>query len=663
MAVLLIHDRPEVLTALHGALAASGCECLSALGEDNARLILSADMENEPRRVGAIIASVELASLALDFRSVAGGLPVALLAEENPEAWGQRLPGEWVLPVEPLPVAALVGWLTGEPAPEDASPTLARPETGPEAFAPLSPHTVPVPAAGMSTPRLGDYDLLEVLHETEKTVVYRAWQHSVQRVVVLERLKSAFLSDPEEVATFRALVRAKAAAVHPQIAAVYEAQEQEGLIFYTRELLEAWSVSELPRAGRRLNEETVLALLGASADVVNYLDQAGLAREALTPDEVMLAADGLPRVANLAVGGEPVAHPERREISTLIQATLSLLSSTDAAPVVQVLAARVRDKNARRGLPTWQAFGAAVAEARQRLAPTSPVRRRAGSRRTSSASGRRWLMAGALVLAGIGVYVLQRWPYWQAPAARVLDDMVRIPGGEFIYQQGETRTLPAFWIDKYEVSLAHYEEFLSVARAHPEAVASHPEQPKSKTSHEPAGWNERLDAAKRGGLYRGLKQDVNAPVTGVDFWDAWSYAQWKGRRLPTEVEWEKAARGAQGFQYPWGNALAPAKANTGTDYEAKDGRGKVDGFAGPAPVDAFAATDVSPFGVTNMAGNVAEWTASTTLHPELIDQVVPLVRGGAFDAKPATLLHRRPATGYGHTELSLGFRTAADRAP
>jgi len=92
------------------------------------------------------------------------------------------------------------------------------------------------------------------------------------------------------------------------------------------------------------------------------------------------------------------------------------------------------------------------------------------------------------------------------------------------------------------------------------------------------------------------------PATFVNRDDAMAYAEWCGRRLPTEVEWEHAARGASGLAYPWGDEWDPTRCNSNERH--------VPGGRGPTPVDAYP-SGASPFGVMDMAGNVCEWTAGS----------------------------------------------------
>jgi formylglycine-generating enzyme required for sulfatase activity len=251
--------------------------------------------------------------------------------------------------------------------------------------------------------------------------------------------------------------------------------------------------------------------------------------------------------------------------------------------------------------------------------------------------------------------------------------MLEIPAGDFTYQADEKVNLPTFWIDQYEVTIGQYAKFLTWVKENPEEAAklAHPEMPKGK-SHYPIDWQDQELAtgpmlgyyarAKRYGRYKGAPLNVDSPVFGVDWFDAYAYAAWKGRRLPTEQEWEKAARGAEGLVYPWGNELNTKWVNSGADASPKpDTGGQIDGYSRSSPVDKKG-KDKSPYGVMGMGGNVSEWTSTWAESPELGDKV-PVIRGGNWynpdvDTR-RRLLRLSPMQG----DMTLGFRTASDTPP
>jgi formylglycine-generating enzyme required for sulfatase activity len=157
-------------------------------------------------------------------------------------------------------------------------------------------------------------------------------------------------------------------------------------------------------------------------------------------------------------------------------------------------------------------------------------------------------------------------------------EMVFIEAGDFLMgdeeggrdeQPPHTVLLNAYWIDRLPVTNQEFKMFVDV------------------TGHrKPPHWTS--------GTYP-LEQ-ARHPVTNVSYHDALAYAEWVGKRLPSEAEWEKAARGTQGQNYPWGDAFRKDNVNSSNDY---GGTTAVDEFTGGA----------SPYGVMDMCGNVLEWCA------------------------------------------------------
>ncbi len=162
--------------------------------------------------------------------------------------------------------------------------------------------------------------------------------------------------------------------------------------------------------------------------------------------------------------------------------------------------------------------------------------------------------------------------------AKTYKNMVRVPAGEFTMgsdgwwpksQPAHKRNLKGFYIDKYEVTNARYKSFVDATGRRP-----------------PKHWIDGLIPQGR----------PDHPVVNVSWYDAYEFCKWEGKRLPTEPEWEKAARGTDARDFPWGKKFSKDKANT-PQY----------GHGDTLPVGSFEAGK-SPYGAYDMAGNAFEWT-------------------------------------------------------
>lgn len=278
------------------------------------------------------------------------------------------------------------------------------------------------------------------------------------------------------------------------------------------------------------------------------------------------------------------------------------------------------------------------------------------------------------------------------PHAIVNEEMVLIPAGEFIMGSDKKDDkglqqeygmvdplflnehprhkgyLDAYLIDKYETTNKQYKIFITEMQAATKA--------KGQDYPEPVEWvqnaynvsDEKLQSADVASLrwiateYFKLDRDTTKmekpellgelfkiqryrdtlPVTGVNWFDAQSYCRWAGKRLPTEAEWEKAARGSEGLEYPWGNTWDGSKSNTGEQRDNDD--------IAVAPVGSYP-EDKSPYGVFDMAGNVSEWVQDwfkpypgSNYQNKAYGEIHKVIRGGG--------------AGLGHYALQAFFRGA-----
>jgi formylglycine-generating enzyme required for sulfatase activity len=280
--------------------------------------------------------------------------------------------------------------------------------------------------------------------------------------------------------------------------------------------------------------------------------------------------------------------------------------------------------------------------------------------------------------------------------------MVFLPGGRFLmgsnsFYREERPVRPAFveafWIDKYPVTNADFRTFVEATgyityserqpsqQMYPDAdpallvpgslVFKKPSGPVSLRDNL-AWWEYRVGASWRQpeGPGSSLVGRERHPVVHIAHEDALAYAAWAGKALPTEAEWEFAARGGlEGAAYVWGDEARPdgrIVANTWQGRFPYENLGE-DGFEGTSPVDAFPANG---FGLHDMAGNVWEWTSSpfdtpdatSCCHPAEASSAAPrfVVKGGSHLCAPNYCLRYRPAARQGETADSstchIGFR-------
>ncbi len=453
---------------------------------------------------------------------------------------------------------------------------------------------------------LSVYRVEDVVGEGGMGVVYRAHDSARARTVALKCLHTNLAGDPGIRGRFLREARLLREFTHPNVVAIHDVVEHEHLLAIVMEYVEGPSLARhLARWRARMPYDEIRTVFSGVLEAMEAAHARGIVHRDLKPENVLVRDDAgtlRPKVVDFGIAKvlegttytmsgaflgtcrymspeqvrTPQAADHRADVYSLGVTLYELVTGKvpfDDGSHFAVMMAHVS------GTPRPPSeLRPDVPPALERLI-LDALAKEPKDRPQSCAAFRARLDAAleAAAPASHAASILSTRPL--ASSIRESDgtEMVLVPGGPFAMGPGRRPVyLDAFYVDRTPVTNAQFKTFVDV------------------TGYAPidAGRDRFLAHWRSGAFPRGR---AHHPVVNVSWDDANAYAAWAGKRLPTEAEWEKAARGTDGRAYPWGRSSpTPSHANFGKAHR------------GTTPVDAFP-DGASPWGVLDLAGNVWEW--------------------------------------------------------
>ncbi len=454
---------------------------------------------------------------------------------------------------------------------------------------------------GMVNPEgLDGYTLHEEVGRGGMGIVFRGTEKGTGRPVAAKRLHLGRAADLTALKRFEREAEILSSLTHPGIVGFLDHIELPEVQWLIMEWIDGESL-DVPMRRGPLPLERACEVLFCLLDALAHAHGRGVVHRDVKPQNVLLGWDGAVKLTDfgLAVlwdqrtldsrrlttgavrlGTLEYMAPEQRRDATRVDSRADVYSAsvvcyelvTGQIPVGNFPSPS--DSNP--GLPTW------FDQALMRGLESSADRRQASAQelRTELAAAMPQEFRDGLSLANSDDR-RSRQILARGNQNSKHQDMVLVPGGPVIlggpgFEPEHRVTLRPFWIDCFPVTNSQYQRFVE-STGHPE----------------PRYW---LDASRQQ-----VPIDPEYPVVGVNWHDALAFASWAGKRLPSEAEWEKAARGSEGRLYPWGSESKPERCNCqGIGPRQITPRG-----AYPA--------GATPEGVEDLLGNVAEWTGSLDL--------------------------------------------------
>ncbi|MEO8704326.1 MAG: SUMF1/EgtB/PvdO family nonheme iron enzyme [Kofleriaceae bacterium] len=476
---------------------------------------------------------------------------------------------------------------------------------------PTGPTALPPRLIAPGTMVNGRYSIEGVIGEGGMGVVYRAHDIPKDRIVAIKALHASLMGDHEIRRRFTREAQLMLGWNHKHVARVHDIIEHEDLLAFVMEYVDGPTLEDhAQRWGGKLPYDDIRLIFAGILDAMEEAHSVGIVHRDLKPQNIMLRFDDegvSPRIVDFGIA--KILEGTTYTMTGALLGTCRYMAPEQAqapqdidhrADIYSLGVTLYRCVTGRCPFEGNNHFAVMMAHVEQAPEPPSDYRPHmpadleavilealAKDRRDRPQTCRTFRRKLEAALADVTPARIERDEH---PRVIIEDDgneMIQIPAGSF--QLGVHRRpviLDRFYMARFPVTNAQFAAFL-------ESTSYRPTDPEAH----------RFLAHWKNGRYP--PELANHPVVFVSWLDARAYCRWAARRLPTEAEWEKAARGADGNRFPWGReeptaelanyGHARAKGNTVT---GKDG--------GTMPVDAFP-KGASPYGIEGMAGNVFEW--------------------------------------------------------